>query len=333
MKRFRWFFLAAAVLFAGQAFAATTIRLGHFQAGDLKSPKHAASLAFKNFVETATSGSIKVEIFPASQLGNEATVMEGLELGNIQMAIVHDGGISAHYKVFNILSIPYLFTDHNTAWKMADSPFLDDLSADMEKSVGIKLFALADNGLRSFTNSKRVIRTPEDMKGLKFRVMPTPIYINMVNALGASPMAVPWPELPTALQQGMVDGQENGVTNIVDASLYQTQKYFTANGHVFSWHGYLMNADFFNARTDVEKKAIRDGIQLAKVIHRGMTAAMDANATTILSNLGMECYNPTPDEMAKFRELAQPSGRAWVIEQVGEEWVKKLEAAIAAASK
>lgn len=332
MKRMSALFLVAALALVGHAFAAN-IRLAHFQAGVLSSPKHAASLAFKNHVESKTGGSVKVEIFPASQLGNENVVMEGLELGNIQMAIIHDGGISSSYPVFNLFSIPYIFDNHEEAWKVADGPLLGELSADMEKTLGIKIFALADNGVRSVTNSKRVIRVPDDMKGLKMRVMPAPLFLSIFSAVGCAPMTVPWAELPTALQQGMADGQDNGVTNIVDASLYQTQKYFSTIAYLFSWHAYLMNADFFNGLTPVEQKAVTEGIQLAKVIHRGMTAAMDANATTILGDLGMECYANTPDEIAKFREIMQPVGRQWVIEKIGPAWVEKLDKAIAEARK
>ncbi len=330
MKRTGLLLLLIAMLLPVNVFAAKTIKLAHFQTADLSSPKHAASLAFKQYVESRTEGAIKVDIYPASQLGNGNTVMEGLELGNIQMGIVHDGAVGGYYKPFNVFAIPYLFNNHAEAWKVVDGPFLEEMSQDMTKKNGIKLLAMADNGIRSFTNSKRPIKSPEDMKGLKIRVMTAPIYVDLVKSLGASPQAIPWPELPTALQQKVVDGQENGVTNIINASMYQTQKYFTADGHVFSWHAYMMNAAFFNKLSDAEKVIIQDGIDLAKIIHRGMTSAQDANAKTILTEKGMEVYNPTPAELAKFRELAQPAGKKWVENEIGKEWVAKLEKAISA---
>ncbi len=330
MKRTGLLLLLIAMLLPVNVFAAKTIKLAHFQTADLSSPKHAASLAFKQYVESRTEGAIKVDIYPASQLGNGNTVMEGLELGNIQMGIVHDGAVGGYYKPFNVFAIPYLFNNHAEAWKVVDGPFLEEMSQDMTKKNGIKLLAMADNGIRSFTNSKRPIKSPEDMKGLKIRVMTAPIYVDLVKSLGASPQAIPWPELPTALQQKVVDGQENGVTNIINASMYQTQKYFTADGHVFSWHAYMMNAAFFNKLSDAEKVIIQDGIDLAKIIHRGMTSAQDANAKTILTEKGMEVYNPTPAELAKFRELAQPAGKKWVENEIGKEWVAKLENAISA---
>lgn len=331
MKKIGLALILAAMLLPPNVFAAKTIKLAHFQTADLSSPKHAASLAFKQYVESTTEGSLKVDVYPASQLGNGNTVMEGLELGSIHMGIVHDGAVGGYYKPFNVFAIPYLFSNHSKAWKVVDGPFLELMSKDMTKKNNIKLLAMADNGIRCFTNSKRQIKSPADMKGLKIRVMTSPIYVDLVKSLGASPQAIPWPELPTALQQKVVDGQENGVTNIVNASMYQTQKYFSADGHVFSWHAYMMNASFFNKLSDKEKEAVLDGISLAKTIHRGMTAAQDANAKTILTEKGMEVYNPTPAELAEFRKLAQPAGRKWVVKEIGEEWVTRLEGEINAA--
>jgi TRAP-type C4-dicarboxylate transport system substrate-binding protein len=113
------------------------------------------------------------------------------------------------------------------------------------------------------------------MKGLKMRVMPSPVFRTLVESLGASPSAIPWAELPTALQQKVVDGQENGVTNILAASLYQYQKYITLDGHVWSVHGYLINEPFFQGLTAAERKALEEGTQKAIAIHRKMTSDQD----------------------------------------------------------
>jgi TRAP-type C4-dicarboxylate transport system substrate-binding protein len=141
---------------------------------------------------------------------------------------------------------------------------------------------------------------------------------------------VPWPELPAALQQKMVDGQENSVTNILAASLYQSQKYISLDAHVYSWHAYLMNDKFYSSLTPAEQKVIKRGVEIAKVIHRGMTAAQDTNAPSILSAVGMDVTPLSPEQVAAFRTQAQPAVVAWVKEQIGEEWVNKLFDAIAA---
>ncbi len=321
--------LVVSLVLPGLSFAAPkVIKYSHFQPAALDQPKHAAALAFKNYVEANTGGSLKVEIYPASQLGNAITVLEGLKLGTIEMGVVHDGPISPVFKPFMVYAIPYLFDDQAMAWHVVAGPFGDEMAEAMRKETGIRMFALGDNGIRSFTNSKRVIKSPADMKGMKIRVMPGPIWSKLVDSLGASPSPVPWPELPAALQQKVVDGQENGVTNILAASLYQHQKYISLDGHVYSWHAYLMNDKFYNGLTPLEQKAIVRGVNIAKIIHRGMTAAQDTNAPTILSKVGMEVTTLTPDQIAVFRKMAQPAVRAWVEEQIGKEWVDKLLAEI-----
>ena len=334
MKKIVAQLLAATVLASTTVAAAhadaKVIKYSHFQSADLSSPKHAAALAFESCVEGKTAGSIDVQVFPASQLGDGAQVMEGLQLGSIQMGVVHDGPISATYKPFSVLALPYLFDDQAMAWSVMDGEFGQALFEDMRKLTGIRVFGVADNGVRNFTNSKKPVGAPEDMEGLKMRVMTAPVWIKLVESLGASATPVPWPELPGALQQGVVDGQENGVTNILDASLYQHQKYASLDGHVFSWHAYMMNDDFYQGLSADEQKAVNQCVEIAKVIHRGMTAAQDANAATILSEKGMEVTAVTPANKEKFRVLAQPAVREFIVGEIGEEWPDRLDAAVEA---
>ena len=320
---------AIAIGFAGAA-SAKDLKYAHFQSADLSAPKHAAALAFESCVEGKTGGSIDVQVYPASQLGGGPEVLEGLELGSIQMAVVHDGPISAMYKPFSVLALPYLFDDQAMAWSVMDGPFGEELFEDMRQKTGIRVFGVADNGVRNFTNNVRPVAEPADMEGLKLRVMTAPVWVTLVESLGASATPVPWPELPGALSQGVVDGQENGVTNIVDASLYQHQKYVSLDGHVFSWHAYMMSDAFYEGLTDAEKQAVNQCVEIAKVIHRGMTAAQDTNASAILAEKGMEVIQVSPEQKAMFRELAQPAVREYIVSEIGEEWPDKLDAAVEA---
>lgn len=314
---------------AAGAVSAKELRYAHFQSADLSSPKHAAALAFEACVEGKTSGSIDVQIFPASQLGGGSEIMEGLQLDTVQMAAIHDGPISAVYEPFSVLAIPYLFDDQAMAWSVMDGDFGDALAADMLDQTGIRMFGVADNGVRNFTNNVRPVAEPADMEGLKMRVMTAPVWVALVESLGASATPVPWPELPGALQQGVVDGQENGVTNIVNASLYQHQRYVSLDGHVFSWHAYLMSDGFWQTLTEPEQVAVSQCVEISMVIHRGMTAAQDANATAILSERGMEVVPVSPEQRELFREAAQPAVRDYIVSQIGEDWPNLLDAAVA----
>lgn len=316
-----------ALVAAASTATAKDLKYAHFQSADLSSPKHAAALAFESCVEGKTSGSIDVQIYPAGQLGGDAETMEGLQLGTIQMAAIHDGPISTVYKPFAALALPYLFDDQAMAWAVMDGPFGDEMAADMLETTGIRMFGVADNGVRNFTNNVRPIAEPADMEGLKIRVQTAPVWVTLVESLGASATPVAWAELPGALQQGVVDGQENGVTNIVNASLYQNQKYVSLDGHVFSWHAYLMNEDFYQGLEDSEKTAVNQCVEIAKVIHRGMTAAQDANAAAILSEKGMEVVPVSPEQKAMFRDAAQPAVREFIVSEVGADWPDKLDAA------
>jgi len=309
------------------------LKYAHFQPAKDDQPKHVAALAFKDYVEKNTSGAIKVEIYPASQFGKDAETMEGLKMGTLELAVAHDGAIAVVFKEIAILGIPYLYDSHAHAWRVYDSAFGQKFADLMVQKTGIRMLAIADNGVRHFTNSLRPIVTPADMKGMKIRIMPSPVFKSLVESLGASPSAVPWTELPTALQSKVVDGQENGVTNILAASLYQYQKYITLDGHVWSIHAYVMNDKFFKGLTPEQQKVVLEATKIARDIHRKMTSDQDLNAKPILTKLGMQVTELTPKQVEAFRELAQPPVKAYVEKEVGKELVADLFKAIEANRK
>lgn len=335
MKLAKLFFAltVAALVAAPAAHAQKVLKYAHFQPAKDDQPKHVAALAFKEQVEKATNGSIKVEIYPAGQFGKDQPTMEGLKLGTLELAVAHDGAIATVYKQIGVLGIPFLYENHEHAWRVYDSKWKDEMSADMIKKTGIRMLGVADNGVRHFTNSQKPIHTPADMKGMKIRIQPSPVYKTLVESLGASASAIPWAELPTALQQRVVDGQENGVTNILAASLYQSQKYVTLDGHVWSIHAYLINERFYQGLTPTEKKAVDEAAQKAIAIHRKMTSDQDKNAKQILEKVGMQVYTPSAAQIGEFRKLAQPPVKQWAEKEIGKDYVDSLFKAIDATKK
>ncbi len=323
--------LFALALVLGGANAQRVLKYTHFQPGSEDQPKHAAALAFKEYVEENTGGSIRVELYPASQLGDAITVLQGLQLGTIELGVVHDGPIAEFFPPIELISTPFLFENQEIAYQVFDGEFGDYFGERMLDEAGIRHMAFADNGIRHFTNDVRPIRSPADMEGLPIRIQPSPVYQRLVESLGASAITVSWPELPTALQQGVVDGQENGVTNILAASLYQYQRYVTLNGHVYSVHLYLMNPDFYDSLTAEEQQVVDEAIVIARDIHREMTAEQDLNAEEILSGVGMEVTVLSSEEIAAFRELAQPPMFEYLVGRVGQDWVDRIVAAVEAA--
>lgn len=325
--------LAIAALGASAAEAQKVLKYAHFQPAKDDQPKHVAALAFKDHVEKATNGSIKVEIYPAGQFGKDQPTMEGLKLGTLELAVAHDGAIATVYKPIGVLGIPFLYQNHEHAWRVYDSAWLKEFSDDMVKKTGIRMLGLADNGVRHFTNSAGPIKSPADMKGLKIRIQPSPVFKTLVESLGASASAIPWADLPTALQQKVVDGQENGVTNILAASLYQHQKYITLDGHVWSIHAYMVNDRFYQGLTEAERKAVDEGAQKAIALHRKMTSDQDKNAKAILEKVGMEVTELSPAEVAEFRKLAQPPVKEWAEKEIGQSYVDALFKAVEATRK
>lgn len=332
--KFRFLAMAAALALAlPLAHAQKTLKYAHFQPAKDDQPKHVAALAFKEHVEKATNGSIKVEIFPAGQFGRDQPTMEGVKLGTLELAVAHDGAIATVHKPIGVLGIPFLFENHEHAWRVYDSAWREGFSNDMIKKTGIRLLGVADNGVRHFTNSLRPIQSPADMKGMKIRIQPSPVFKALVESLGASASAIPWAELPTALQQKVVDGQENGVTNILAASLFQHQKFATLDGHVWSIHGYVINERFYQGLTAAERKAVDEGTAKAVAIHRKMTADQDKNAKAILEKVGMQVYVPTAAQIGEFRRLAQPPVRQWAEAEIGKAYVEDLFKAIDATKR
>ncbi len=306
------------------------IRYAHFQPARDNQPLHKGALVFKAHVEQATRGAIRVDIYPAGQFGKDIEVMEGIRLGTLHMAAAHDGAVAGIFKPIQLLGIPYLYDSHAHAWRVYDSRFGAELSQLMLDKTGVRLLALADNGVRHFTNSIRPVRTPQDLKRMKLRIQPSPVYQTLVESLGASASAIPWSELPTALQSKVVDGQENGVTNIMAASLYQYQKYATLDGHVWSVHAYMVNERFFRKLSPEHQAAILEGTQLARDVHRKMTSSQDLAARDLLEKHGLQVTVLSPAEVDAFRRVAQPPVRRYVERIVGRDWVEKLFEAIAA---
>ena len=300
----------------------------HYQPGTADQPKQAAALAFQGYVERATNGVIQVQIYPNSELGDAPAVLQAMQAGTIQMTVVHDGPTSAFYPLMGMYSMPFLFETHAEAWTVFDSPFTERVGEAMRRDTGIRLLGFGDNGIRHMTNSRRPLVRLEDLRGLTMRIQPSPVYEAMMIALGANPTAISWTELPVALQQGVADGQDNGITNILAARLYETQRYTTMSGHVYGFHVYVIDDRFYSSLTASQQAAIRQGAELAKWVHRGMTSHQDNLAKSILQSHGVQVTELTPQELARWRAASQPAVVDWMNRTYGGTWVSELLAEV-----
>jgi TRAP-type transport system periplasmic protein len=304
------------------------IKLAHSDAPDIYTSKKAAgSTVFKQLVEVETGGTVEVKLFPAGQLGGEREIAEATKLGTIQMCMI-SGPLANFFKEAQVLDIPYLFSSYPVAWKVMDGWFGKEMAEECLKKTGMRILAYDQVGFRNFTNSARPIKTPADLKGLKIRVMESPVYLALVRSLGASPTPIPWTETYTALQQKVTDGQENPVTSIKFAKLYEVQKYLTLDGHTYGVSFILMNEKFFQSLPKDTQAIVKNVAVSASICSRGIDTIDSTLGTQFLKEKGMEIYSPTAKEKAMFREASQKPVIDYLEKQVGRTWIDKVMKAV-----
>jgi C4-dicarboxylate-binding protein DctP len=310
-----------------------TIRLAYYDAGTWPAlsqnplPEHAFALVFKSMVEANTNGKVAVELFPGNALGDTKATMEMARSGSIEMVIT-TGTIASLYPAVQVIFLPYVFKSDEIAWWFFDqSQMWKDMTAEIEKKTGLKMLAVGQNGTRHFTNNKRPIHTPADMKGLKFRVMQSPIYVKMVEAMGAAATPLASGEIYTACQTGVVDGQENPIWNIAANKWNEVQKYITLDGHTWSENFVTINAAYFNKLP----KPYQQTIKIAAFHAQNADRAAEALASRVLDfaaiQKSMEIYVPTTAELEEFKKAAAPT-YDWLRSQVGNEVVDKFLATV-----
>jgi C4-dicarboxylate-binding protein DctP len=305
---------ASAVLFAvtaclvpQQAAAAKyELKLAHSNPEKDYSHLHSPLAVFKDEVERRTGGNVTVTLYPNGTLGTQKAMLEQAIRGVIQAVALSEGGIAPFYPEIAALSIPYLFQEVNIAYEVFDGPLGQSLMDGMAKKTGLRPLAWGeDAGFRHFTTSKKEIKTPEDLKGLKIRTMPIPAHLEMVKALGGSPTPVAWSELYTALQTGVVEGQENPICNIRIARLYEVQKYLTLDGHLYSFYSIFVNDKWLQDLPAEYRLAVVESGRIAAMLTRCLSRVNESIDLDFLKKNGMVVYVPTESEKAEFKKRAQ----------------------------
>lgn len=220
-------------------------------------PVHLGILEFQKVLEISSRGALKVKIFPDGQLGSEREVLELLQIGSVAATKVSAATLSNFVPEYNILGIPYLFRDKQHLFDVLEGPIGKSI---LEKGSKFWLRGLCyfDAGSRSFYTIDKAIRTPEDLKGLKIRVMNNQMAINMVNSLGASATPLSYSELYTAMQQGVVDGAENNSPSFVSSNHYEISKYYTLDQHSFVPDVLLIGTKYWEKLSEDEKLWVQD---------------------------------------------------------------------------
>jgi tripartite ATP-independent transporter DctP family solute receptor len=282
--------------------------LAHADVADPTMYVHAGAVAFKAYVEKESNGKIQVNISPAAALGNTASLQEMTMTGEIEASTSHtEGTIAIVYPNIQCLSIPYLFQNVDQALEVFRGDFGKRLWEDMRKQTGLRVIGIWDNGgFRNFTNNKREVHNPNDMKGLSIRTMDNPSHMEIVRSLGAKPTPISWAETYTALQTGVVDGEENSIPTFLLGSLQEVQKYMTMDGHVYSQLHMFVNDKWFNGLPkEYQEIILRGGEEAGYAGERANRVYRDIGRG-ICVKAGVKFYDPTVDEINQFKALAQP---------------------------
>ena len=303
------------VLSSSVAFAKIQIRAAH--GSPLGSAPDQGWNLFKKIVEEKSNGEITVKIYPNNQLGSDRETSESVQLGNLHMSTPSSSILAPFAKELFVLDMFFLFKDRAQVYKVLDGPVGKQLLASLEKSR-FKGLGFMENGFRNLTNSKRPVRTPADISGLKIRVMENPLHIAAWKALGANPTPMAFTELFTAMQQGTVDGQENPLELINVNRFYEVQKYITMSGHVYTPYVVIMNKKFFDKLSPEHQKLIQEAMDEAIALQRQKAQELDLSSRKAMEDLGIQFVDLTPEEHAQFREKLIPV-RDMVKEKAGEE--------------
>ncbi len=307
--------LVCAVFFASPAMAKKwTCKVGIIHSEDLyKDSGYPTAVVFKNIVEAQTGGDIEVKIYPNGQLGKETELMEGLQMGTIQVACPSVGAASKFVPELFSLNIPFMFNSHLEAWTFYDSDFVKDTFASAREK-GFRYIGQTDDGggFVCLTNSKHPVKKPSDLSDIKMRDLEHAGRLAFWKSLGVSATPIPWEELYISLQTGVVDGQSNGFGVISWAKLWEVQKYATLLKHYYGSLTWFVSEKWYQKLPPKYQQVIMDAMEEAKWAGRGVAIIKNITGGAEAEKNGMEVYYPTADEVNAFRSVGQPAYVEWV---------------------
>ena len=260
---------------------------------------------FAEIVAAKSGGKIKVTVYPGGALGGDAPIVSALQGGTIEIATMNSGILASQVKDFEVYDFPFMFASGKEADAVVDGPFGKMMHAKLADKgiVGLAYFEL---GFRNITNSRRPIKTVEDIAGLKLRVIPNAINVDWVKAVGANPTPLAFPEVYAALEQKAIDGQENPLSVILTNKFAEVQKHLVITNHQYNPQSMIFSKKVWDTLSNDEKKILQDAAVEAAVFERKLTRdATDQNLAD-LKKAGMEVTEFTPAEQAKLREKFKP---------------------------
>ncbi len=320
-----------AIMSAGLAFAAsaqTTIKVGHGAAEAFH--MHRALLKFEELVEAGSNGEIDVQIFPSSQMGPDREMIEGVQTGVLEMAIPPSSFFAGWDPAFAVIELPYMYASKEIAFDVLDGEAGKGMLTRVENQ-GLVGLGWLELGVRNVTNNVRPVASPEDLEGIKLRTMKVPAHVATFETLGANPTPMNFGEVYSALQQGVIDGQENPLAIITSQRFYEVQKYLSTTGHVFAVYMPVISKPFFDSLPEEHRQLIRESMAAARDYQAELVASEDAAQLEQIRSSGVEVLELTAEQRQAFADKTE-SVRLQYREEVGAEVYDNWVAAVAAAS-
>jgi len=298
----------------GQSAESTTIRFAHVL--DTRSPVHAGALKFKELVESRSDGKIAVEVFPQSQLGGERDIAEGMRMGSIDMGEISTAALSGLIKQAGIFNLPYMFKNRDHVVKVVEGEIGQDFNNNILGNIGLRGLAFNHHGYRHLFTTGRVVKGLGDTKGLKIRIQEDPIQKDTWEAIGASPVPIPYPELYTSLQTGVIDAAEQPPGSLLSMRFYEVTEKLIMTSHLYQVSPILINKKLFEGLDAEAQKIVKQSAEESAKFQREAMWEFNDSSVDKLKELGMDIYKI---DYSPFIEATKP---------VREKWAGKIEGGI-----
>lgn len=268
-------------------------------------PAHQGLLEFKRLVEEKTDGKVEITLFPAGQMGSDTELAEMLQTNAVDAALLPTAKLSGFYAPLQVLDLPFLFPSKDVTYKVLDNEdFMGMLFPAMD-DLGFHCLNIWESGFKQLT-ANSPIHAPEDLEGLKMRVMESPLLIAQYKALGANPVSIDFSETYNSLQQHAADGQENPLTSIVNMKFYEVQDHMTISNHGYLAYILMFSNGAWTSLPADLQKSINEAAAEAVVIERQINDEMEAGYVQTIKDSGTTVYELTADEMDVFAQVMQP---------------------------
>lgn len=325
----------ALAIFAGTVNAADyTMKISMADAERDPDERQFARTPLRNFeteVEELSEGRIDVEIYWGGQLGKIDNVLNMVRGGQVEAVIAPDGAVAPFYPDVQIFGVPYLFVNRQVAHEVIDGPVGQKLADGMAATAGIRPMPWLENGGFRHFSANVPLENVDSLQGLKMRTMNNPIHMEVVKSLGASPTPIPWGDLYTSLQTGVVDGQENSLSTFREPKFEEVQKHIILDGHVYSLLMLAVSEQWYQSLPDDLKEVVEISAQHFKETNRELSVENENEDRAYLEGQGVTIVDPSLEEKAKFQEKTQPVAIEAIQGTVSQEIIDETLIAVKAA--